>query len=506
MQQFMHTFQGVRVPDAILRDVEAGIISSFCLFSGINIESPEQLREMSEQLRHAAKKGGHPAPLIGTDQEGGQLMAIQHGVTPLAGNMALGATRSPELAYQAGRVLARELLAMGVNMNFAPSLDVNINPANPVIGVRSFGDDPELVAELGSALLRGSQDNGVMATVKHFPGHGDTASDTHHETAVVHHTIERLHTVELVPFKAAVAAGVGAVMTAHIVVEAWDKQNPATISRAILGGVLRREMGFDGLIVTDAMDMHAVARLGAHPSIDAALSAGADLVMLGHLPHQEVLSKAFAHRVNASSVARIQRVRQRYTQPLPDFDTLHSAEHQDVARQIAERSVTLVKNGGLLPLRAHAEDEIAVVTVPPMRLTPADTSDRFTIQLAEEVQAHHPNTRAYTLPNNADDNTISSLLAAVETAKFVVVGTINAVDSMAQSAFVRELHARGKQPIVIALRLPYDINAFPQVEHYLCTYSIHAPSMRAVAGVLFGTLEAQGVLPCHVEANVLEVK
>lgn len=504
MQQMMHSFEGFHAPQDILAAVESGHISSFCLFSHQNVENPAQLRVLNEQLRYSAQQGGLPAPLIGIDQEGGQLMAIREGVTPLSGNMALGATRSPELAYQAGRVLARELLAMGVNLNFAPSLDVNINPNNPVIGVRSFGDDPALVATLGSALIRGLQDNGVLATAKHFPGHGDTDSDTHHASASVPHSKERLEAVELVPFYRAIADGVGAVMTAHLTVSAWDDENPATLSPAVLQHLLRQQLGYDGLIITDAMDMHAVSRFGSEDSIIRALHAGADIILIGHLKDQLALNNRFRDYENPRSLERILTARHRYNTPLPDFSVINSAEHHAIARTIAEKSVTLVKNGGLLPLHPAQNDEIAVVTVPPMRLTPADTSDSVTLRLADYVREYHHNTHAYTLSHTADEAEIGALLAQLERANFVIVGTINAMDSITQTRFVQALHERGKNPIVIALRMPYDLQAFPDVAHYLCTYSLQDPSIRAVAQVLFGILPAEGVLPCQLTGNALE--
>ncbi|CAG1773069.1 partial Beta-hexosaminidase A, partial [uncultured bacterium] len=188
MIQLMHSFRGTTLPEAVREAVRRGEIAAFCLFN-FNVVSPAQLRELTLALYAAAAEGGLPPPIIGMDQEGGQLIAVSEGTTELPGNMALGATRSPELAEQAGRVLGRELLAMGVNMNFAPSLDINNNPANPAIGIRSFGDDPNLVSVLGRALIRGIQAEGVIATAKHFPGMGDIESDSHFALPVVPHSL-----------------------------------------------------------------------------------------------------------------------------------------------------------------------------------------------------------------------------------------------------------------------------------------------------------------------------
>ncbi|HLA45348.1 MAG TPA: glycoside hydrolase family 3 N-terminal domain-containing protein, partial [Aggregatilineales bacterium] len=204
MRQFMFSFKGFRAPDAILEGVRSGEISSFCLFAHQNVESLRQLRILTESLYEAAAAGGHPPPLIGIDQEGGQLIAVTKGATELPGNMALGATRSLELAEKAGGVLGRELLALGINLNFAPAVDVNITYTNPAIGIRSFGEDPQAVAAMGAAMIKGMQNEGILACAKHFPGQGDAARDTHNSDAIYSHPLSRLEAVELIPFRRAI--------------------------------------------------------------------------------------------------------------------------------------------------------------------------------------------------------------------------------------------------------------------------------------------------------------
>ena len=495
MQQLMISFEGAAAPREILDGVQRGTIASFCLFGHLNSRAPAPLRELTESLRHAAQLGGQPVPLLGIDQEGGQLMAVVGGATELPGNMALGATRSPELAEQAGRVLGRELLAMGINLNFAPSLDVNVNPANPVVGTRSFGADPALVTELGLAMIRGMQAEGVIATAKHFPGHGDTGTDPHHAHAVVSHPLERIEAVELHPFRTAIQAGVKAIMTAHILFTALDDERPATISQPILTGYLRERLGFEGVLMTDAMDMHAVARYGREASVRMALEAGADLVLLGHLPGQMELIRDLAPLARPAAQARIAALRAQADRPLPDFDVIGCAAHQQIAQTIADRAITLVRDAGRLPLRLAPDAEIVVITPEPVDLTPADTSSHVTIALADAIRQRHPRTRAYELPHRAGPDEIAALLHAVEDADTVIVGTISADQHAGQTELVRALHARGQCPIVIALRTPYDLAAFPMIETYLCAYSIRPVAVEAAARVLFGEIEATGVLP-----------
>jgi beta-N-acetylhexosaminidase len=500
MRQLMLSFDGLMPPPAILEKVEQGQTAAFCLFGSMNGASPAGLRALTDALREAAARGGHLPPLIAIDQEGGQLQAIT-GSTELPGNLALGAARSPELAYKAGMVLGRELRAMGLNLNFAPAVDVNINPANPVIGTRAFGDNPTLIAELGVAMIRGMQDQGIIATAKHFPGHGDTGVDTHFAAPILEHTVDRIESVELPPFQAAIDAGVGAVMTSHIILSAYDPDHPATLSRALLIDLLRGRLGFDGLIVTDAMDMHAVARLGHANSVRMALEAGADLITLAHLPDQLGLLAQFSGRENPVSIARIEAAQKRAAlDPLP-LDLVRCDEHQQIAQEIADRSITLVKDNGRLPLQPDADAQIAVITPEPVDLTPADTSSWTRITLAEQVRAYHPNTVGFQMPRSASAHEIAALLRAVETAEVVIVGTISADTDPGQAELVNALIQRGQRPIVVALRTPYDLMVFPAVDTYLCAYSIRTPSLKAAARVLFGQIEAQGVLPCTIPAH-----
>jgi beta-N-acetylhexosaminidase len=499
MKQFMHSFVGHVAPEAILDGVARGQIRSFCLFADQNVESPAQLRQLNLTLWQAAIDNGEPPPLIGIDQEGGQLIAIRGGTTELPGNMALGATRSPELAYQAGAVLGRELLAMGVNLNLAPALDVNINPQNPVVGTRSFGDDPEWVSKLGVALINGLRDQGVMAAAKHFPGHGDTSVDSHYAAAVVHHNAARLNEVELKPFRAAISAGVPAILTAHVTYTALDQDYPATLSARILTKLLREELGFTGLIITDAMDMHAVTRFGVEESIERALNAGADMILLAHLEDQLAMAERFAGKENPQSIVRIMAAQRQVPKDMPPLSVLGSQAHQSIAKEIAERSITLVRDDdNQLPLPSSSDSIIGIVTVQARNLTPADTSADVEVGLAKRIRERHRNILDLSLPQSPSESEIGEVLAQLNDADTVIVGTINAEQDPGQAELVRQLLARGKSPVVIALRTPYDISAFPEIRTYICTYSIRAVTIEALVGVLFGEIPASGMLPCTI--------
>lgn len=497
VQQIMFSYDGLYPPDEIIQAVRTGKAGAFCLFTHRNVSTPAQVRESNLALYAAAREGGQPPPIIGIDQEGGQLMAISVGATELPGNMALGATRSTELAAKAGRVLGRELLAMGINLNFAPALDVNVNPRNAVIGIRAFGDDPTLVGELGAAMLHAMQAEGVIATAKHFPGHGDTSADSHFAVPTNHHPMSRLEAVELLPFRRAIAAGVQAVMTAHVVFDAVDPGQLATQSRIIIQQLLRNQLGFDGLVLTDALDMFAVARNGGAAGVRSALEAGADLALLAHLPDQFALAEAMQPLLNAESVQRIARVRQGLPQELPPLSVVGCDEHRAIAQDIADRSITLVRDNGQLPLRLEHGEPLVVITVQPVDLTPADTSSLVTISLADALRQRYPNVTALELPFGATDAEVRAVLEAADGAR-VVVGTIAATDDPAQGALVQALEERGQSPIVVAMRTPYDILSFPRVATYLCAYGIRPVTCEAIARVLFGEIVATGLLPCAI--------
>jgi beta-N-acetylhexosaminidase len=498
MRQLMHSFHGFTAPQEILDAVAAGHISAFCLFA-YNVASLEQIRALTGQLHAAALQANLPPPIIGIDQEGGQLIAIPYGATELPGNMALGATRSPELAEKAGYVLARELLALGFNMNFSPSVDVNINPVNPVVGIRSFGDEPALVAQLGIAMIRGMQYQGVLASAKHFPGHGDTMTDSHHTVPFVAHDRERIDTVELYPFRAVIEAGTASIMTSHIVFKALDPRHPATISRRILVDLLRDELGYDGLVVTDAMDMHAVSRLGGELAVKMALLAGVDLALMGHLPDQMGMNERLRSLEDAASVRRIMDVRRQLPRTMLPLDVVGCAEHQAIAQEIADRSITLVRDQDqVLPLRPAADETLAVITVRPADLTPADTSSAVTVGLHTAIAARHPRVLHLEIPHAPDADQVRTLLAQLEGVHTIIAGTIRADTYPQQGELIELLVQQGKTVIAVALRTPYDVLGYPSVRTYLCAYGIRAVTTEAVARVLFGEIQAQGTLPCTI--------
>ncbi|MER6721963.1 glycoside hydrolase family 3 protein [Streptomyces halstedii] len=269
-------FTGTTAPDWLLRRVGEGL-ASVGLF-GRNIHSPEQLAALTARLR-----AERDDVLVAIDEEGGDVtrLEVQNG-SSFPGNLALGSVDDVELTRAVARELGRRLAECGVNLNWAPSADVNSNPGNPVIGVRSFGAAPDLVARHTAAYVEGLQASGVAACTKHFPGHGDTAVDSHLALPGIDVDLDTLHARELVPFRAAIAAGSKSVMSAHILLPALDPDRPATLSPQILTGLLRQELGYEGLIVTDGMEMDAIAgTYGIERGSVLAIAAGADAICVG---------------------------------------------------------------------------------------------------------------------------------------------------------------------------------------------------------------------------------
>ncbi|MFQ6101888.1 MAG: glycoside hydrolase family 3 protein [Anaerolineae bacterium] len=510
--KLMLSFAGIEPPSDILVMVRKQHVGGVTLFRSLNVVAPAQVRALTGVLQRAAVASGQPPLLIAADQEGGQLMAIGD-TTPFPGNMALGATGSIDLARKTGRALGRELAAMGVNVNYAPVCDVNNNPQNPVIGIRSFGEDPAMVARFCAAMVEGLQSSGVAATAKHFPGHGDTSGDSHHGMPVEPRDRERLEQVEIPPFAAAIEANVRLVMTTHV---AFPNLNegvalPSTLSPALLEGLLREELGFRGVIVSDAMNMAAI-RQGSGLVVDAlsAVAAGVDLLLLvGDMAVQRNIYSALLQATERtllspakmmSSAGRVLTLKQWLAAMLqPSLDVVGCAEHRDLALETAARSITLVRDeADLLPLRLSSDARLAVVVPQPVDLTPADTSSYVTCTLAQALRHYHPSVDEFVVSHAPSDADIAALRQKIGEYDTVIVGTINASMQSNQAAMVKALLDTGVPTIVVALRLPYDLQAYPNAPTYLCTYSVLAPSMDALAGVLWGDIPFKGRLPVSI--------
>jgi beta-N-acetylhexosaminidase len=309
-----------------------------------NVGTPEEVLELNRALKREA---GRPL-LLAVDQEGGRVARLRHGFTELPAMRDVGASSDATLARGLGQLMARELRAVGFDMNYAPVLDIDTNPQNPVIGTRSFGRSAALVSELGLALAAGLQAAGVAACAKHFPGHGDTSQDSHLELPRLPHALERLEQVELAPFRAAARTDIAAFMSAHVIFEAVDAEYPATMSRAVLTGILREKLGYTGLVVSDDLEMRAIAdHYGIEAAVRLGLEAGVDHFLICHsaaLVHRAI--DAVVHAVAAgelrqatldAATRRFEAVRSRFERPVgppSELSVLRCAEHLQLAERV----------------------------------------------------------------------------------------------------------------------------------------------------------------------------
>lgn len=508
-QLFMVGFSGPVITPEIQHMIRHYRVGGIILFSR-NIQHPQQILELTHALQQCARDVGYRYPLfIAIDQENGMVRRIGQGITAFPGNMALGATRSEQLTYEVAKATGQELKALGINMNLAPSVDVNNNAANPVIGVRSFGEDPELVARLGAAAVRGYHDSGIVATLKHFPGHGDTSVDSHLSLPVIPYDLERLQHVELVPFQRGIAAGAGCIMTAHIYFPALvgSQSIPATIAPQILQGLLREQLGYQGVIITDCLEMDAIAQgVGiAHASV-ATLQAGADIVLISHrFDRQQTGVEAVYTAVETGAIGleqlaraakRVQELKERFLSwdiAEEDVSESRSEEHQHLSVHAYDQAVTLVRDAeALLPLR-----EPLWVVVPQVGLQSLaeDRTYPYT-HLATSLQQYHEQTRLLLLPADATEEDLA--FQQIDKGAIVVVITASASRRPEQAALVNRLLETGRRVIGVATTSPYDLQVFPQLSTYLTTYEYTQPALEAVARVLVGKISAQGQLPVTV--------
>ena len=513
-QLLMVGFPGTTVTPEIIELIQKHHVGGVILFSR-NVGDAQQVLELTQNLQSIAKAAGQRYPLcIATDQENGMVQRLGKSATQFPGNMALGAIGSEQLAYEVAEATGRELLALGINYNLAPVVDVNNNAANPVIGVRSFGEDPREVAHLGAAAVSGYHHAGVISCLKHFPGHGDTTVDSHLSLPTLPYMLERLESLELLPFQSGIAAGADSVMIAHIAFPALtgDDTLPATLSAAIVRGLLREKLGFTGVIISDCLEMNAISEtVGIGPGAVMALQAGIDLVLISHLyerqragiaaivqaVHEGTLSRDVIHQ----AVERVLRLKeQRLSWESLPGDAVSNEVGSEPQQQLRDRayalSTTLVRDeASLLPLRVEATEEILVVY--PQRESWTQVEDRRYPHefFVERIRQRHPQTTALTITPEATQGDYEAIYHAASTSGVVIMVTVNAYLDAQQVAVMRHVVALGRPVIGIAVYNPYDLLAFPELATYVVTYECTEPALEAAVQVLFGEVVAQGRLP-----------
>ncbi|MET7702162.1 glycoside hydrolase family 3 protein [Streptomyces sp. NPDC005485] len=480
-----------------------------------NTRTPHQIADLSNGIQKASLDLPRGLPvLISTDQEHGIVARVGKPATLFPGAMAVGAGGSRSAAHALGRISGVELRAIGIRQDYSPVADVNVNPANPVIGVRSFGADPDAVAGLVAAEVKGYQESGVAATAKHFPGHGDTAVDSHFGFPVITHSREVWQGLDAVPFRAAVRAGIDSIMTAHIMVPALDDSgDPATLSHPILTGILRGELGYDGVVVTDSLGMEGVRQKYGDDRVPVlALKAGVDQLL--NPPSLDIAWNAVLNAVRGGeltearldeSILRVLRLKVKLNLLDDPYVTARgvdrkvgTAAHRKAADAIADGTTTLLLNHGhLLPLSRRTHRNVLVVGADPA--SPSGTDGPPTTVLAAALTELGFAASALSTGTAPSAATIARAVTAARDADAVVVATYNVTASSSQKSLVTQLVATGVPVVALAVRNPYDVAQLQDVGAFLASYSWTDVELRAAARVIAGRVAPGGSLPVAVQ-------
>ncbi|MBO0778864.1 MAG: glycoside hydrolase family 3 C-terminal domain-containing protein [Ktedonobacteraceae bacterium] len=504
-------FHGLAPTPEIIDLIQKHFVGNVILFTR-NIHSPQQVSELTQTLQRIARDAGHRHPLlISVDQENGMVRRLEEGVPAFPGNMALSAIDDEQLVYEVARATGHNLYVLGINTNLAPVLDINSNPNNPAIGVRSFGEDPQQVARFAAAAVKGYRASGIVAALKHFPGHGDTPADPHLSLPVIPRSLEQLEELELVPFRAGIAAGTESVMVSHMYMPGLMQQSiPTTVSREVVTDLLRKRLGFEGMVTTDCMEMKAVSdTIGTERAAVMALQAGVDMVLISHsysrqIGSIEAIKAAIADgglspevvRLAAEHVLRLKARRLSWDALTHPLGQEEMQAHRELGERAYALSTTLVRNDeGLLPLHVRPDQRVLLVFPRPQAYTLA--VDKFMPYdvFEESVRRRVSQVTALTIHETASQEEYAQLDQAVREADLVITVTLNASIDPRQAEIFQRVLSAGRQTIGVAVYNPYDLLAFPQLQSYLVTYECTTPALEAAIRVLFGEVVAQGRLP-----------
>lgn len=509
-QMLIAGFPSTEVDDHFNYIVEKLHIGNIILFAR-NIKAEKQLHELNVSIHKKVLETNGVPPFITIDQEGGMVTRIDKGVTFFPGNMALTASNIEKAAFNYGRYSARELKALGINLNLAPVLDVNNNPANPIIGVRSYSDNPDTAGKQGADYVEGLQGEGVAAVGKHFPGHGDTDVDSHLALPLVPHQMKRLEEVELVPFKAAIKQGVQGIMTAHVLFPAIEEEKmPATLSHKVITGLLRETLGFEGLVFTDCLEMNAIKDFyGVGKAAVAAIKAGADILLVCHtrsLQEEAVQTIKTAvengeislERIN-DSVNRILNAKAKYAESTTEnFEAIVGCEeHKNYARFISQSSITLVHNNlNLVPLKSKN-----ILTISPRAGALNVADDALGTLNFAPTASECLGGDFITIEINPEKKQIEDILKTVNNYEVIILATYNSHLNKGQEELLDKVLQAKKEVIHVALRNPYDITHSKEAGAALCSYEYTEQSVESIVNVLKGTAIAAGKLPINLETK-----
>jgi len=504
-QHFMAGLDSTELTPALEQFLAEYRIGNIILFKR-NVKDNAQLRRLCSDIQKCVRKHTGHGALIAIDQEGGSVVRLNSDGVNIPGAMAVAAAGGPELARRAGELTGRQLRSLGVNFDLAPDMDVNCNPDNPLIGVRSYGDTPEQVVAYGTEMIRGLQENRVLACAKHFPGHGDSDMDSHLSLPRVTKPVEQLEKMELLPFAQAVEAGVAGVMTAHIVFPALEPEEiPATMSRRIITGVLRERLGYEGLVMTDCMEMAAIASYyGTARGAVRALQAGADIVLVSHTAQtamEAVRAVEDAVRNGVISIEALKKSTERILRLKSAYQVGEAAPEYDNAgdRKEADRMLRRAVAGYRLP-------EGRIPDLGPNPLFASGQSYRFTIVNNEESRklcfaermAEGYGGDSYLLSQAPSEAEIEELFAAAERHSALVIGSFNGHLKKEQRELLGRLDQVRVPVLAVTFGLPYDLQDTPEGTVGLAAWEYSDRSMEAVLAILRGEERPMGRIPVRL--------
>ena len=486
-----------------IEDIEAGLI----IYFKDNCLNPKQIFDLNKKINERAKI----PPFIALDQEGGMVARVTEGVVQSPGAMAISATNNPKSAYVLAKNMGTELRHLGFNFNFAPVGDINNNPKNPVINVRSYSEKPEIVTEYMVEAVKGYHDAKMMTSVKHFPGHGDTAVDSHIGLPIVDFDQNRLDSVELIPFKKMVELDLPGIMASHVLYTKYDDKYPTTLSKKVITGLLREQMGFKGLVVTDSLTMQAVFNNftleeivlnGFNSGCDILLLCGARNIEMQKEFAETALRLAEEGKISLSkidnSVERILKYKSIYNcgemaNSFEDIENeLEKLERMEYAQKVANDSITLFKDEKkLLPL---TKQEKILIVFPQIKVVTLVENDDNTLSCLADYMPFKTDKHYISINPNEEES--EDLLKKINNYDKIVYCSYNANFNPTQASLINQIDK--DKLIVVALRTPYDINVL-DVSTYVCSYEASLQSFKALVKFLTGEIKANGKLPVTLE-------
>ncbi|MBS7430231.1 beta-N-acetylhexosaminidase [Virgibacillus sp. 19R1-5] len=501
-QLLMVGFNGTHLSSEIIELISEKKIGSVILFSR-NIRSEGQIKSLTSAIQNIAQDSCHYHPiLIATDQENGVVSRLQH-LTPLPGNMALGAVNDLNITRKVSLATANALRQVGINMNLAPVLDVNNNPSNPVIGTRSFGENSNHVAKHGIAFLKGHQAEKVYVSAKHFPGHGNTSTDSHIELPVVSNSLEELKQIELRPFMEVIKNNVDSIMVNHVHYSSLDDSvTPASLSKNIVYRLLRNELGFEGVILTDCLEMNAISEsVGVGGGAVKALQAGADMIMVSHTYEaqleaissikQAVQKGTITIEQINRSVNRIFRLKSKYS----DIKTTIKINNEELSRLSYSKAISVVHHSGILPIKEN--EKISVIWVSDNSYTKAE--DNQVKQLSVKAFIKNDIFCEHVVENTTPVKELEQVTnEAIKSEYILLLFNANAVSDSIQS-MVNIFLQKNRKLIVFALRSPYILSDFSSQVTKLAVYDFNQNAIQAALNIVAGKTKPTGVTPVTIK-------